>query len=194
MIDIQKNKNMFLSLCRTFLSERPGLDELLAWLEQSDFFTAPASSRYHLCEAGGLCRHSLNVYDELLRLSTAYSQYASPAPDSMVASALFHDLCKVNFYKPDSRNVKVDGVWTSVPYYSINELSPYGGHGSKSVFLVQKFMPLTFEEASAINCHMGLSEHERSISDVYRRNPLAWLLHVADEAAAFILESREGLS
>lgn len=188
MIDIQKNKDQFLAICAENI-HRPGIDKLLAWLEKSDFFTAPASTKYHLCEEGGLCQHSLNVYSELCRLHIAYQNYTNPSDESIAIMALFHDLCKVNFYKQDVRNVKVDGQWTTAPYYTIEEKFPFGGHGSKSVYIAQQFMPLTAEEARAINCHMGLSEHERSISTVYSHQPSAWLLHVADEAATFILES-----
>lgn len=190
MIDIQKNKEQFLEICKENI-HREGLDKLLAWLERSDFYTAPASTKYHLCEEGGLCQHSLNVYSELCRLRTAYQKYTGVSDESVAIMSLFHDLCKVNFYKQDTRNVKVEGQWTTVPYYTIEEKFPFGGHGSKSVYMLQKFMALTAEEARAINCHMGLSEHERSIGSVYEQQPSAWLLHVADEAATFLLEFTE---
>lgn len=189
MIDIQKNKERFLEICNTHI-HRPGLDKLLKWLEGSDFYCAPASSKYHLAEPGGLCAHSLNVYDELKRLSEVYEAYTGVSEETMAIIALFHDLCKVNFYKPDIRNVKVDGQWTTVPVYTIEEKFPFGGHGSKSMFIVTQFMQLTPEEAVAINCHMGISERERSVSAAFESNVPAWLLHVADEAATFLVESK----
>lgn len=190
MIDIQKNKERFLQICHNVI-KRPGMDKLLAWLERSDFYTAPASSKYHLSVEGGLLAHSLNVYDEMKRLCNVYEQYTCVSEESIAIMALFHDLCKVNFYKQDTRNVKRDGVWVSVPFYTIEEKFPFGGHGSKSMFIAQQFIQLTPEEACGINCHMGLSEHERSIGAAYEMQPSAWLLHVADEAATFLIESRQ---
>lgn len=134
---------------------------------------------------------SLNVYDEMKRLCAVYEQFTSVSEESIAIMALFHDLCKVNFYKPDTRNVKKDGVWVAVPTYSVKEKFPFGGHGSKSMFIVHQFIQLTPEEACAINCHMGLSEHERSIGDAYEAQSSAWLLHVADEAATFLIEKDE---
>ena len=67
----------------------------------------------------------------------------------------------------------------------------YGGHGSKSVYLAQKYIPLTNEEAVAINCHMGFADrspNDYSLGNAYEQYPLAWLLHVADESATYIRE------
>ena len=75
--------------------------------------------------------------------------------ESVVVATLFHDLCKVNFYKKDVRNQKINGNWQEVPCYTIEEKYCFGGHGSKSVYLVQQFMKLKTDEAAAINCHMG---------------------------------------
>lgn len=190
MIDIQKNKDQFLAIVRENI-HRAGIDKLLAFLDRSDFYTAPASTKYHLAEEGGLCQHSLNVYSELCRLRMTYQSYTSLSDESLAIISLFHDLCKVNFYKQDTRNVKVDGQWTTVLYYTVEEKFPFGGHGSKSVFLLMSYISLTPDEARAINCHMGLSEHERSIGSAYERSPAAWLLHVADEAATFIIEAEQ---
>ena len=181
------SKERFLAICNEKV-HRQGLERLLAWLEKSDFYTAPASTKYHLAEEGGLLAHSLNVYDEMCRLRDLYNDYTGVSDESVAIMALFHDLCKVNMYKPDTRNVKIDGKWTSVPTYTVDEKFSFGGHGSKSVYLLQQFIALTPEEAVGINCHMGLSEHERSISTAYERYPSAWLLHVADEAATFLVE------
>ena len=110
-------------------------------------------------------------------------------------AALFHDLCKVDFYKLGWRSVKVDGRYDQVPSYSIEERFLFGGHGSKSVFVTERKMHLTDEEAMAINCHMGFSDADehtvRTVSEVYRTCPLAWLIHVADEAATYLLDRYE---
>lgn len=185
------NKERFVSLCETV--NRPGINELLKWLNESDFYTAPASTRYHGAYAGGLLEHSLNVYDELRRLLYAYPIIKIP-DDSVVIAALFHDLCKVNSYDTEKRNRKnSDGQWESYDAYISKEKFCYGGHGSKSVFLAQQFIKLTPEEAVAIQCHMSTWEDGVTgyIGNAFKQHPFAWLLHVADESATFILESEE---
>ena len=187
MPDLEKQKQEFLTLCRENI-HREGLEDLLNWLQRSDFFTAPASTRYHGAYAGGLCEHSLDVYAMAKKGIAGYELDLSE--ESVVISALFHDLCKVNFYKEDVRNQKIDGVWREVPYYTIEEKYCFGGHGSKSVFLVQQFMKLKTDEAAAINCHMGATaggDSVRETSNAFQAFPLAWIIHVADEAATYLL-------
>ena len=181
-------KDRFICLCHDNI-HRDGIEQLMDWLATSDFYTAPASTKYHGAYAGGLLQHSLNVYDELKRLKSVYPDI-EVSEETMAIIALFHDLCKVNFYKPDTRNVKQNGVWQTVPCYSIEEKYPFGGHGSKSVFLCQNFIRLTPEEAAAINCHMSCWNGDTHVGDTYERFPIAWLLHVADESATFIIESK----
>ena len=166
---------------------REGVEELIAWLEGSDFFQAPASTRYHGAHQGGLVEHSLAVHDRLVELSRL--EGLDVHSDSMALCALLHDVCKVGCYKPDTRNVKDErGVWHKVPCYKFEEDYPFGGHGSKSVYLVQHFVALDPEEAAAINCHMGQFDATSysNPSPVYAANPLAWMLHVADEAATYV--------
>lgn len=180
-------KERFLDLCKTIY--RDGMDELLDWLNRSDFYTTPASTKYHGAYEHGLLEHSLDVYDELLRLRQAYPEInISNARESLLIVSLFHDICKVNFYTTEKRNRKNDsGQWESYDYYTVDEKFCYGGHGSKSVFILQNFMKLTTDEAVAINCHMGAwSENPRDVAKAYEKCPLAWLLHVADEAATYL--------
>ena len=170
---------------------RDGLEDLLGWLSTTDFYTAPASSRYHGNFSGGLVTHSLNVYHRLCDLGRMYGFDEDPAnTESVAVVALFHDLCKVNFYKVSTRNVKNDrtGQWEKVPFYAFDEQYPFGGHGSKSLFLVMNFMKLSPDEAAAINCHMGPWDRQDygKPGEVFNNNLLAWLLHVADEAATYI--------
>jgi hypothetical protein len=170
--------------------KRPGADELLKWLEESDFFTAPASTRFHGNYEGGLCEHSVNVWEELVRLLKAYPEVKVTAESAAIVS-LLHDLCKVGCYKQELRNQKVGGVWVQRPVYVFQEDFCYGGHGSKSVYLAQKFMDLTEAEAVAINCHMGpwdRSPGDYSLGNAYEKYPSAWLVHVADESATYIRE------
>lgn len=172
--------------------KREGVNELLEWLNATDFFTAPASTRYHGACEGGLARHSLSVHSQLTNLARWYG-YSTKEDDSRLESiaivALFHDFCKIGCYKTEMRWRKDEfNRWEQYPTYKFQEDFPFGGHGSKSVFLIQHFMKLTPEEAAAINCHMGawdMSNYGRP-SDVFDSNKLAWLLHVADEAATYI--------
>lgn len=171
--------------------KRPGSDALLAFLESSDFFTAPASTRFHGNYEGGLCEHSVNVWEELVRLLKAYPEVKVSAESAAIVS-LLHDLCKIGCYKQELRNTKVNGVWVQRPVYVFDEDFRYGGHGSKSVYLAQKHMNLTDTEAVAINCHMGAWDRnptDYSIGSAYEECSLAWLLHVADESATYIRES-----
>jgi len=171
---------------------RDGIYDLMNWLEDTDFFTAPASIRFHGCWEGGLVQHSLNVYVMLKKLCKWFDCDATDETIALVS--LFHDVCKAGCYKVEMRWRKnSNNQWEQYPTYAFKEDFAYGGHGSKSVFLIQTFMPLDPIEASAINCHMGQwdSTTYSNPTEVYCRNKLAWLLHVADEAADFIMESEK---
>lgn len=168
---------------------RQGMTDLMAWLEKTDFYVAPASTRYHGAFEGGLVMHSLNVYRQLKRLCNWYACDASD--ESIAIVSLFHDLCKVGYYKTEMRWRKDENnQWEQYPTWKHDEDFAYGGHGSKSVYLVQNFMKLTPDEAAAINCHMGQFDATTysNPSEVFSRNTLAWLLHVADEAATYLDE------
>lgn len=163
---------------------RDGADKLMEWITNSDFQTAPASTRFHGDYAGGLCHHSVNVYWQLCRLLEAYPEIECSA-ESAAIIALLHDACKINFYEVEMRNKKIDGEWKSVPFYTINEKFTFAGyHGPKSVWLIERYMKLTPEEAVAIAGHMGNEDGKYGPYRAYERMPLAWLLHVADEAAS----------
>lgn len=175
--------------------KREGAGALLAYLcsESSDFFIAPASTRYHGAEPGGLCRHSLNVYDclcDFLSRRRVREEYGIHYSDESIAiAALLHDLCKTNFYRVESRNVKKNGVWETVPYYTIDDRLPYG-HGEKSVYIASGYMKLTRDEAFAIRYHMGFSgpEDNGNVGKALEMFPLAFALCVADMEAAYYME------
>ena len=176
--------------------KRPGSDKLLAYMlsENSDFFTAPSSTRYHGSYEGGLVEHSLNVYhclESYLERQRVIDIYKMKYTDESIAIvSLLHDLCKMNFYTVDYRNAKNEqGVWEKVPYYTINDQLPYG-HGEKSVYIISGFMRLTREEAFAIRYHMGFSGNEdrNSIGKAFEMFPLAFALSVADMEATYFLE------
>lgn len=182
------NKERFISLCSEI--KRDGINELMEWLESSDFYTAPASTRYHGSYSGGLLQHSLNVYDELKRVLAVYPEIKC-SEESAVICSLFHDFCKVNYYAVEKRNRKNEfGQWESYDAYKVDEKFCFGGHGSKSVFLIQHFIKLTPEEAVAINCHMGAFADE-SVGKSFETFPLAWAVHVADEASTYIRERND---
>lgn len=182
------NKERFMQLYAKI--DRKGTADLLEWLEQSDFFVAPASTKYHGSYEGGLLGHSLNVYDALVKLLTIYPE-VQVAEESVIITALFHDLCKVNMYKKETRYRKDEnGKWEPYEAYTHDELLHYGGHGSKSVFILQNFITVTLDEAVAINCHMSSWEDNPGVGAAFEHCPLAWLVHVADESATFITEAR----
>ena len=168
---------------------RDGIGDLMEWLRGSDFYTAPASTRYHGAFEGGLLDHSLAVHDRLCELVDFYGFGDEIGDESAAICALFHDLCKVGVYKTEMRWRKdAQNRWEQYPTYKFDEDFPFGGHGSKSVYLIQHFMRLEPEEAAAINCHMGaydMTTYSKP-SMAYNTYPLAWLLHVADEAATYI--------
>lgn len=181
-----ENKERFISLCNSV--SREGMTELLEWLENTDFYTSPASSKYHGAYHGGLLEHSLNVYDELKRLLSVYPEI-KVSEESVVIVALFHDLCKAGLYTTEKRNRKnASGQWESYNAYTIKEQFCFGGHGSKSVYLAQHFIKLSPEEAVAINSHMSCWDGNTSVGNTYEQFPFAWLLHVADESATYIKE------
>ena len=190
---INKNKEEFLNIAKTNI-KRDGIDELLKWIESTDFFEAPASARFHLAEAGGLCQHSLNVYHRLKKLAIEHFGEENTSLESVANCSLFHDVCKCCFYKTDYRNVKENGEWVQKPYYTIDDPLPYG-HGEKSVYIINGYMRLSREEALAINWHMGgfdkrVQGGDQSFSNAYYKYPLCTLTHIADIMATYLDETR----
>lgn len=184
--------------CYTDKIHREGAAQLLEYLlsPASDFFTAPASTRYHGAYEGGLVEHSLNVYECLRdylarpRVKEIYGLEASE--ETIAVCALLHDLCKINCYKPGFRNVKDEGgVWHRVPTYEFEDKLPYG-HGEKSVYIITGFMRLSREEAFAIRYHMGFagSEDIRNVGNAFEQFPLAFALSTADMEATYFLEGK----
>ena len=191
------DKNDFIKIFKEKIT-REGSDKLLEFLEKSDFFTAPASTRYHGAYEGGLLRHSLNVYEclvEYLARDRVKQKYElNVSEESAAIVALLHDICKVNFYTTSFRNSKNEqtGKWEKVPYYTINDTLPYG-HGEKSVYMISGFIRLTRDEAMAIRWHMGFSgiEDKNMIGKALEMYPLAFALSVADMEASYFLEGTD---
>ena len=174
---------------------RDGADALMDYLQnKSDFFTCPASAKFHGAYAGGLCEHSVNVYrclaDYLARPRVQELYGLEYSQESIAVVALLHDLCKIGCYKAGSRNVKgPDGKWQAVPTFFYEDPLPYG-HGEKSVYIITGFMRLSREEAMAIRWHMGFSgsEDARLVGQALEQYPLAFALSVADMEATYFLE------
>lgn len=176
--------------------KRDGAESFLNYLLKTDFFNAPASTRFHGSHEGGLLEHSLNVYhclkDYLERDRTKSLYRMNYSEETIALCALLHDVCKVDFYKVDYRNAKNEqGVWEKVPYYTIDDRLPYG-HGEKSVYIISGFMRLTREEAFAIRYHMGFSgvEDKNNVGKAFEMFPLAFALSVADMEASYYLENK----
>jgi len=194
--EIQNNKETILELIDTHIT-RPGIDKLKEWLINSDFFSAPASTRYHLSCAGGLALHSLNVYHRLLKEITSEYGRLESSPysiENVAITALFHDVCKVDFYETYTRNVKNDstGKWEKQLCYNINDQLPIE-HSAKSQYIIRSFISLTRDESVAILSHMGAFDKavlggSFTISEAFRKFELALLLHVADLKATSIDE------
>ena len=193
-MSIEADKQEFLDIFKNNV-KREGSAQLLDYLlsDKCDFFTAPASAKYHNAFEGGLLRHSINVYHCLksyLDRERVKETYGIEYSDESIAiAALLHDLCKVNFYKESTRNVKENGVWKSVPFYTIEDELPYG-HGEKSVYIISGFMRLTRDEAFAIRYHMGFSGNEdnNTVGAAFAKFPLAVALATADLEAAYFVE------
>ena len=190
------SKERFIEIYNTYI-RREGADKLLDYLvNSSDFFTAPASARFHSSYEGGLVDHSLNVYDCLVSYlganRTAEIMGVTYTEESIAIVSLLHDLCKVGVYKKGFRNVKDEkGMWQRVDTCEYDDQLPYG-HGEKSVYIISGYMRLSREEAFAIRYHMGYSserEDPRNVSQAFEMFPLAFALSTADSEATYYLES-----
>ena len=212
---IEENIKRFEELLGTV--QRPGMDKLLNYIRKNtDFYKAPASTRFHLACEGGLLQHSLNVYDCLIakRESPVWKDVLKDITDeSLIIMALLHDLCKANFYTEGTKNQKTyepekvtsaeswqvkhdaqgDYIWETVKSYQIEDQLPLG-HGEKSVMLIQCYIRLTMQEVMAIRWHMGFSEPKEnwnSLGAAMEKYPAVLAIHEADLEASKILEVNE---
>lgn len=212
MIDTKKNIEEFESLYTKYILPRDGTDKLLEFIRKSDFYTAPASTRFHLSEEGGLLQHSLNVYHCLMNKTSnpTWADILKDKEGTIACVALLHDLCKIYFYEKELKNTKSydpkvvasfdgkgvkhdakgDYVWTMAESYTYNNRFPLG-HGAKSVFFIQQFIKLSIEEIACIYWHMGAycdSKQWNELGDAYEKYPLALALHEADMEATYMFE------
>lgn len=203
---MQKNIERFESLLLS--CGRDGIDKLIEFIRKSDFYTAPASTRYHNCHEGGLLEHSLNVYDCLCskkKYGIWQSILDQISDESMIIIALLHDFCKTYTYEIEYKNKKVYSDhgkksdsngrfdWETVPGYTVNDRFPYG-HGEKSVMMIEQFIKLVPFERYAVRWHMGFTEPKESwntLSSAIRLYPLILAIHEADLEATYLLEKEE---
>lgn len=195
--EIEENKNKFISLLESISREGSDIKGLINKLCGSDFFVAPASTVYHSAYRGGLCKHSLNVYENLKLLNEVKGLGFSE--DSIIITSLLHDISKMNYYEMAERNVKdEDGHWIKVPYIKTRDAKDrfiYAGHGANSEYMVGRFIPLQLSESVAIINHMGGKDiysgavSDANISEIYNRYPLALFLHLSDMMSTFYSES-----
>lgn len=182
----------FLKIANTI--KRPGNDKLLKWLDSTDFYEAPASTKYHGNEKYGLVLHCLDVYDTMMQLYKLF-ELNIKEEDTIKICALYHDFCKVNFYMIEQRNKKIDGQWQSVPVWTVKDQFPMG-HGEKSVYLINKYIELTDVEALAIRWHLGAYDPGTvfqypsgfALGQAMRENKLVALLVAADFTASYLIE------
>ena len=182
-------ENQIIELLKS--TNRQGMANLITFMQKSDFFKAPASTRFHGCFEGGLAKHSMKVY-EILKQKVENSVISLNIPqESIIIIGLLHDICKLNYYKVDYRNAKnALGVWEKVPYYTVEDTIPYG-HGEKSVMMLSEYIKLSNEEKYSIRWHMGYTEPKElygTIGEAYKKYPLALLAHEADLEATYFFD------
>jgi len=188
--------------------KRDGIDKLLAYIRKSDFYRAPASTRFHSCHDGGLLEHSLNLYECLLskKQNPIWAEVLREVDDeSLILVALLHDLCKSYLYVPEFKNKKVysdtgtkrdEGGrfdWQAVKGYSTDDKIPYG-HGEKSVMMIEEFIKLKPIERYAIRWHMGFTEPKEywnTLTTAIKKYPVILAVHQADMEATYLLEEEE---
>lgn len=201
---IETNKQRFIDLCHAHI-KREGLDRMLEYLEKTDFYEAPSSTNFHLNEDGGLCLHSINVFETACKL---YDNIAAPAierndspfsnkvsKESIAIATLFHDICKVKIYhRIDKWKKGADGRWLSYKGYEVKDEFPFG-HGEKSCLMLSWYMQLTTEEMLAIRWHMGMfdvgengSSQRFSFYNATEKTPLVSIVHAADFLTSKLLE------
>ena len=193
-VDICKNE--YIELFNKYI-KREGSENLLDYLQKSDFFVAPASTQFHSAYEGGLCEHSIKVFKRFLNaVKNEYGENFEEkvSLETIAICSLLHDVCKIDTFKVDYRNKKVNNVWEQVPFYTVEDSLPYG-HGEKSVYILSGFMKLTREESMIINWHMGgfdarVRGGSYSLSDAFYKFPLAVIFHTCDMLATYLDESK----
>lgn len=200
-----KNIERFEQLLKS--TNRDGIENLISFIQKSDFYTAPASTRFHSCHEGGLLEHTLNVYDRLVSKfnNELWNEKTNATQENLIISALLHDLCKCYYYGTELRNKKIYSEhgkksdangrydWETVPSYTVDDKIPYG-HGEKSVMMAEEFIQLEPIERYAIRWHMGFTEPKENwnvLGCAIRKYPFILALHTSDLEATYLLEKEE---
>jgi hypothetical protein len=178
--------------------KREGMTDLIAWLEKTDYFTSPASSKYHSNYIGGLAEHSWKVSEVFAEKNTRYNLGLSD--ETVWICGLLHDVCKCNYYKRGLKNVKsgkkINGYgkevdnWIEKEVWETDDQLPIG-HGAKSVILVQRFISMSEFEVTAIMHHMGLPDgylEKMTYSAATKKHPGIVALHTSDYESSYLLE------
>ena len=195
-------KKEFIELLKT--TNLQGIDDLVEELEDLGFFKAPASTKFHLNEDGGLVQHSLNVCKAALSMRKSMielddSLLEALPKDSVIIASLLHDTCKADIYKPTMKKEKNRfGMWCDVPGYDVDYSNFPLGHGEKSVIvLLRSGFELTDDEIMAIRWHMNawdLPFQSYDIKSNFNKAkeicPLLSLVQAADCLASNLLERK----
>lgn len=198
-MNIEKNYKLYKKYLISYI-KRDGIENFIKWLDDTDAWQAPASTKYHLCEKGGLIQHSLNVFNRLIRLVTDEWGDIDNCPyskETIAFVSLLHDVSKINFYDVYLKNVKDEhGQWIQVPTYTVREENNrlvFGTHEENSVYILNQFFRLDYQEAVAIRWHGGCGTSndptsQSKMMEAYKASKLALLLHIADMQATCIDE------
>ena len=187
----EENKKVFLNLLKSV--DRKGIDALMEYLEaKTDFFTAPASTKYHNNCIGGLLAHTLNVYESFKSLLKLRNIEVSE--ESIIIISLLHDICKCNYYVLEQRNRKINGKWEQVDVWSnTKSVSPPLPHSYRSIRMLQSFLRLTPQEELCIYYHMGPYggedyEYRSLLQKVNTDYPETLLFYTADLFSTYLDE------
>lgn len=178
-IQIEENRRQILNWLVTI--DRKGMGELLNYMDDNDFFNAPASKSHHQNYPGGLAEHSLGVLlRTLTELKTVSGNNANIKTESIILSALLHDLCKIDQYIIEGEIKSGDRV---TGYMISSNHNANWDHAEKSIRLATQFISLNDEELAAIRYHMGIYKKDYSweeFGNAIKKYPLVYLIHVAD--------------
>lgn len=197
MIYPEKNREIYLKHLSEVIPDYDTFVGIQNYLDSTDFFTAPCSTKYHLSVEGGLCQHHLNVEENIIKLLQAYDSEVDVYSARLVA--LTHDWCKIDYYVPAMVSIPPDksgtGKWEKEWKFKKDPALTLG-HGAASIYRINKVLDLTFDEAEAIFNHMGafdLSNYHtiNDVSTIFESNKLSFFLHMADMMSTYITESGE---
>ena len=179
--------NAFVDTQGTDISAK-SYESMIDWLRTTDFYTAPASTRYHDSHPGGLLVHSLKVYNETISL-LQLPKFQNVDKSYAIIAALVHDWCKIGYYESFQKNVKNEstGQWEKETAYRVNQKGIPLGHGVTSLYLAMRVMKIPTEVALAIRFHMGRwSICEPEFNELQKANseyPMVYLIQFADQLA-----------